>query len=55
MHELEYPLTLSRPADDRYKGFSIVLVGNQAEYSRLTLGLPRHGTCEQMPRFCEAA
>jgi len=26
-----------------------------AEYSRLTLGLPRHGTCEQMPRFCVAA
>jgi len=26
-----------------------------AEYSRLTLGLPRHGTCEQMPQFCEAA
>jgi len=26
-----------------------------AEYSRLTLGLPRHGTCEQMPQFCAAA
>ncbi len=26
-----------------------------AEYSRLTLGLPRHGTCEQMPEFCAAA
>src|SRR5260370_20172885 len=26
-----------------------------AEYSRLTLGLPRHGTCEQMPLFCAAA
>jgi hypothetical protein len=26
-----------------------------AEYSRLTLGLPRHGTCEQMPRFWAAA
>jgi hypothetical protein len=29
--------------------------GPIAEYSRLTLGLPRHGTCEQMPQFCEAA
>jgi hypothetical protein len=26
-----------------------------AEYSRSTLGLPRHGTCEQMPQFCAAA
>lgn len=26
-----------------------------SEYSRLTLGLPRHGTCEQMPEFCAAA
>jgi hypothetical protein len=26
-----------------------------AEYSRLTLGLPRHGTCEQMSQFCAAA
>jgi len=26
-----------------------------AEYSRLALGLPRHGTCERMPRFCAAA
>ena len=26
-----------------------------AEYSRLTLGLPRHGTCEQMPRLCAVA
>jgi hypothetical protein len=26
-----------------------------AEYSRLTLGLPRHGTCEQVPQFCAAA
>jgi hypothetical protein len=26
-----------------------------AEYSRLTLGLPRQGTCERMPRFCAAA
>jgi hypothetical protein len=26
-----------------------------AEYSRLTVGLPRHGTCEQMPQFCAAA
>jgi hypothetical protein len=26
-----------------------------AEYSRLTLGLPRHGSCEQMPQFCAAA
>jgi hypothetical protein len=26
-----------------------------AEYSRLTLGLPRHGTCEQMRQFCAAA
>ncbi len=25
------------------------------EYSRLTLGLPRHGTCVQMPWFCAAA
>jgi hypothetical protein len=25
-----------------------------AEYSRFTLGLPRHGTCEQMPQFCAA-
>jgi hypothetical protein len=30
-------------------------MGQIAEYSRLTLGLPRHGTCEQMPRFCAAA
>ncbi len=29
--------------------------GQIAEYSRLTLGLPRHGTCEQMPLFCAAA
>jgi hypothetical protein len=26
-----------------------------ADYLRLTLGLPRHGTCEQMPEFCAAA
>ena len=26
-----------------------------AEYSRFTLGLPRHGACEQMPQFCAAA
>ena len=26
-----------------------------AEYSRLALGLPRHGTCERMPQFCAAA
>jgi hypothetical protein len=26
-----------------------------ADYSRLMLGLPRHGTCEQMPQFCAAA
>jgi hypothetical protein len=26
-----------------------------AEYSRLTLGLPRHGTCGQVPQFCAAA
>jgi hypothetical protein len=25
-----------------------------AEYSRLALGLPRHGTCEQMAQFCAA-
>ncbi len=31
MHELEYPLTLSRPADDRHEGFSVVLVGNQID------------------------
>ena len=27
----------------------------RAEYSRLALGLPRHGTCERMPQFCAAA
>jgi hypothetical protein len=27
----------------------------QTDYLRLTLGLPRHGTCEQMPEFCAAA
>ena len=26
-----------------------------AEYSRLALGLPWHGTCERMPQFCAAA
>ena len=26
-----------------------------ADHSRLALGLPRHGTCEQMPQICAAA
>ena len=26
-----------------------------AEYSRLALGLPRHGTCERMPQLCAVA
>jgi len=34
-----------------FQGVSVLI----AEYSRLTLGLPRHGTCERMPQFCAAA
>jgi hypothetical protein len=46
------------PASDRYAArlvFQSVSVLIDAEYSRLTLGLPRHGTCEQMPRLCAVA
>jgi hypothetical protein len=42
-------------AASRIKCRSSFASAQNAEYSRLTLGLPRHGTCEQMPQFCAAA
>jgi hypothetical protein len=47
---------LANVISDYRSAFPGFLIGNQiAEYSRLALGLPRHGTCEQMHRFCAAA
>jgi hypothetical protein len=40
---------------DERKGALIDQTIHPAEYSRLALGLPRHGTCERMPQFCAAA
>jgi hypothetical protein len=44
-----HPRTLSRGRRRRPRISAQFNPVQITEYSRLTLGLPRHGTCEQMP------
>ncbi len=42
-------------SSDDVSSILILAPKQNAEYSRLALGLPRHGTCERVPQFCAAA